>query len=220
MKNDDNNIAEKVISGIRDELNIAANEVNVSVLNGVVELSGFLDVLAEKEDVGRIASETKGVKKVLNDITIAMDKKLSDKEVQNSLNEILNQTTINGIPIGIGAKVFEGDAVLEGNVNNQAERKIALREASKVFGVKNIINHIEVAPKNDKVDIQNKLYEKISASTINTANVTTEVHNGKVVLDGFVKNKKEVESLMNIAEAIEGVNKVINHLEERPEVNF
>lgn len=220
MKSNDDNISEKVISGIRDELNIAANEVNVSVLEGVVELSGFLDVLAEKEDVGRIASETKGVTKVMNDITIAMDKKLSDKEIENSLNEILSQTNINGSPVGISAKVFDGDAVLEGNVDNQAERKMALREASKVFGVKNIINHIEVAPKNTKIDIQNKLYEKISASTVNTANVTTEVHNGKVVLDGFVKNKKEVEALMNMAEAVEGVNKVINHLEERPDVNF
>lgn len=220
MKNNDENISEKVISGIRDELNIAANEVNVSVLEGVVELSGFLDVLAEKQDVERIAAETKGVKKVINDITIAMDKKLSDKEIKNSLNEILNETNINGGPIGVNAKVYAGDAILEGNVDNQAERKIALREASKVFGVKNIINHIEVAPKNNKVDIQNKLYEKISESTVNTANVTTEVHNGKVVLDGFVKNKKEVEALMNIAEEIEGVHKVINHLEERPRVNF
>jgi len=220
MKSNDDNIAEKVISGIRDELNIAANEVNVSVLDGVVELSGFLDVLAEKEDVGRIASETKGVKKVMNDITIAMDKKLSDKEIKNSLNELLNQTNINGRPVNVNAKVIEGAAILEGNVDNQAERKIALREASKVFGVKNVINHIEVVPKNTKVDIQNKLYENISASTVNTAHVTTEVHNGKVVLDGFVKNKKEVEALMNIAEAIEGVHKVINHLEERPKVNF
>jgi len=220
MKSNDDNISEKVISGIRDELNIAANEVNVSVLDGRVELSGFLDVLAEKQDVERIASETKGVKKVFNDITIAMDKKLSDKEIKNSLNEILSQTNINGHPVGVSAKVFDGDAILEGNVDNQAERKIALREASKVFGVKNIINHIEVAPKNIKADIQNKLYENISASTINTANVTTEVHNGKVVLDGFVKNKKEVEALINIAEAIEGVNKVVNHLEERPKASF
>ena len=220
MKNNDENISEKVISGIRDELNIAANEINVSTLDGVVELSGFVDVLAEKQDVERITAETKGVKRVINDITIAMDKKLSDKEIGNSLNEILNQTDINGHPVGVNGKVFDGDAILEGTVDNQAERKIALREASKVFGVKNIINHIDVAPKNTKVDIQNKLSEKISASTVNTANVTTEVHNGKVVLDGFVKNKKEVEALMNIAEGIEGVHKVINHLEEKPRVNF
>ena len=220
MKTNDDNISEKVISGIRDELNIAANEVNVSVLEGVVELSGFLDVLAEKQDVERIARETKGVKKVINDITIAMDKKLSDKKIKNSLNEILNQTNLNGHPLGVNAKVIEGDAILEGNVDNQAERKLALREASKVFGIKNVINHIEVAPKNNRIDIQNKLYEKISASTVNTAHVTTEVHNGKVVLDGFVKNKKEIEALMNITEEIEGVNKVINHLEERPRVNF
>jgi len=220
MKNQDKDISEKVVSGIRDELNIAANEVNVSVLEGVVELSGFLDVLAEKQDVERIAVETKGVRKVINDTTIAMDKKLSDKEIKNSLTEILNQTTVNGHPVGVSAKVVEGDAILEGNVDNQAERKIALREASKVFGIKNVINHIEVTPKNTKIDIQNKLFETISASTVNTANVTTEVHNGKVVLDGFVKNKKEVEALMNMAEEIEGVHKVINRLEEKPKINF
>ncbi|MBC8059537.1 MAG: BON domain-containing protein [Clostridiaceae bacterium] len=220
MKSNDDNIAEKVISGIRDELNIAANEVNVSVLDGRVELSGYVDVLAEKEDVGRIASETKGVKKVMNDITIAMDKKLTDKQIKHSLNEILGQTEINGRPVGVNANAYHGDAILVGNVDNQAERKVALREASKVFGVKNIINHIEVGPKNNRVDIENNIYEKISASTVNTANVATTVHNGKVFLDGFVKNKKEVEALMNIAEATEGVHKVVNHLEERPKANF
>jgi len=220
MKKNDDNILAKVVSGVRDELNIAANEVNISVLEGVVELSGFVDVLAEKDDVGRIASETKGVKKVVNDLTIAMDKDVSDKEIQNSVNEILNLTLIKGEPIAVGAKVHDGTAILEGKVDNQSERKSALREASKAFGVKTIVNHIEVTPKNTKADIQNKLYEAISDSTVNTANVTSEVHNGKIVLDGFVKNKKEVEALTNIAEGIEGVNKVISHLEENPKNNF
>ena len=220
MKGNDKKVFQKIILGIKDEIDIAPNEVNVSVAEGVVELSGFVDVLGEKQDIEKIAIETKGVKKVVNDITIVMDKKFSDKEITNSLNEVLSEANLNGNSLGVSAKVVEGDAILLGNVDNQAERKLALKEASKVFGVKNVINHIEVAPKNNKIDIQNNLYAKISTSTVNTANVITEVHNGKIVLDGFVKNKKEVEALMNMAEEIEGVHKVVNHLEEQPKINF
>lgn len=217
MKNNDAVISEKVVSGIRDELNLAANEVNVDVLEGVVHLSGFVDVLSEKEDVERISIETKDVKGVLNDLTIATDKNIPDKKVQSYANEILENTATSNV---LAAKVSDGNAVVEGKVLNQAERKNALREVSKVFGVKNVVNHVEVDPKPNRVDIHNELINKITNSTVNTANITTEVHNGKITLDGFVKNKKEKEALVNMAESINGVNKVVDRLEENPRANF
>lgn len=217
MKNCDAVISEKIVSGIRDELNLAANEINVNVLEGVVHLSGFVDVLAEKEDVERITRETKGVNTVLNDITIAMDKSIPDKKIENYAKEILANTDISNV---LTAKVSDGNAVVEGKVLNQAERKQALREVSKVFGVKNVVNHVAIEPKPNRVDLHNDLINEITNSTVNTANITTEVHNGKIILDGFVKNKKEKEALINMAESVDGVHKVVNRLEENPRANF
>lgn len=217
MKNNDAIISEKVVSGIRDQLNLAANEVNVHVLEGVVQLTGFVDVLAEKQDVERIAIETKDVKGVVNDLTIAMDKNIPDKKIQSYAKEILENTDISNV---LTAKVSDGNAIVEGKVLNQRERKQALREVSKVFGVKNVVNHIEVEPKPNRVDLHNELVNEITNSTVNTANITTEIHNGKVVLDGFVKNKKEKEALVNMAEGLDGVHKVVDRLEENPRANF
>ena len=217
MKNFDDVISEKVISGIRDQLNLAANEVNVHVLEGVVQLTGFVDVLAEKQDVERIAIETKDVKGVINDLTIAMDKNIPDKKIEGYAKEILENADMSNV---LTAKVSDGNAIVEGKVLNQAERKQALREVSKVFGVKNVVNHIEVEPKPNRVDLHNELVNEITNSTVNTANITTEIHNGKVILDGYVKNKKEKEALVNMAESVPGVHKVVNRLDENPRANF
>lgn len=215
MNRDDELLAQKVKSRISVEMNIAASDINVSALNGVVTLTGFVDVLAEKQDAARNAAEVRGVIKVNDDITISTDGSIGDKEIQKYVNEVLNQTAVNDKPIGVNAKVSDGVAILEGSVDNKSEKKIAMREASKVYGVKDVVSHVNVAPKNNKVDIQNELNRAFLESHLDFQDVTTEVHNGKVVLDGYVTDRGTMESLMNIAEEVQGVHKVVNHLQER-----
>ena len=90
-----------------------------------------------------------------------------------------------------------------------------MREASKVYGIKDVVSHVNITPKNDKVDIQNELNRAFLGSHLDFQDVTTEVHNGKVVLDGYVTDRSTMQSVINIAEQLEGVHKVVNHLQER-----
>ena len=46
-------------------------DIDVSTKDGVVTLKGAVPTDADKERIGRIAERTKGVKKVVNDLTVA-----------------------------------------------------------------------------------------------------------------------------------------------------
>ncbi len=63
-----------VASQIKTDLSRAPGyefpNVDVSCFNGIVQLNGFVATLDQKEQAGRIASHTSGVRQLVNNITI------------------------------------------------------------------------------------------------------------------------------------------------------
>jgi hyperosmotically inducible protein len=67
---DDKAIAAKIKTKLYADPTVKGTEVKVQSLNGVVELSGFVDSEAAKERAGQIAAETPGVAKVYNNLIL------------------------------------------------------------------------------------------------------------------------------------------------------
>jgi len=72
---DDTVIAAKVKAKLTDEAGLAvANDVNVEVNNGVVQLSGFVSTMEEKNQAANAATTVDGVRDVRNNIALARDR--------------------------------------------------------------------------------------------------------------------------------------------------
>ena len=67
---DDATITTRVKARMADDPTVAATSISVETLQGTVQLSGFAKSNAEKSRAGEIARETKGVRRVENDIVV------------------------------------------------------------------------------------------------------------------------------------------------------
>jgi hyperosmotically inducible periplasmic protein len=67
---DDNIITAKVKAALAADPDVKAHEVNLAVRQGVVQLAGFVETAAQKQQAERLASQVNGVKSVDNQISI------------------------------------------------------------------------------------------------------------------------------------------------------
>jgi hyperosmotically inducible protein len=132
-----------------DNENIAIN-VNVDTRGGVVTLTGVVGTQAEKEQAERIARNTEGVTRVINNITVetnggygargGADTAASDIAI---LSKIKTRYVAEGIA-GVKVEVKNGQVTLKGNVENAQARARAENIARATSGVMSVNNMIEV----------------------------------------------------------------------------
>ena len=70
----DKEIAAKIKTAMYSDHLVKGTQVNVESLNGVVQLSGFVDSQEAKDRAGEIASSTKGVIQVHNNLLLPTGK--------------------------------------------------------------------------------------------------------------------------------------------------
>ena len=132
-----------------DNENIAIN-VNVDTRGGVVTLTGVVGTQAEKEQAERIAGNTEGVTRVVNNITVetnggygageGADMAASDIAI---LSKIKTRYVAEGIA-GVKVEVKNGVVTLKGNVVTAQARARAENIARATSGVMSVNNMIEV----------------------------------------------------------------------------
>ncbi len=66
----DKSIIARIKSKMYADSNVKGTQVEVQSLNGVVQLSGFVNSQAEKDRAGQIAASTPGVVKVYNNLLV------------------------------------------------------------------------------------------------------------------------------------------------------
>jgi osmotically-inducible protein OsmY len=67
---DDRAITTSVKAKLLEDKNTGGLSINVDTLNGTVALSGFAKSLTEKEQAGRLAAGTRGVREVRNNLIV------------------------------------------------------------------------------------------------------------------------------------------------------
>jgi hyperosmotically inducible protein len=146
---DDNTINASVKAALIGNKTTKAHDINVETYKGVVQLSGFVDTPAEKDEAARVAGGVDGVKSVTNSIAVggktSMGTKLDDTVTTGRVKAALMDA--KGVKSGqINVETKSGIVQLSGFVDSQAMKDTAATVAAGVSGVKDVQNVLVVKP--------------------------------------------------------------------------
>lgn len=198
-------------------------DVKSAVNNGVVTLTGTVDVYSEKEEADKKAHHRKNVKGVDNLIEVA-GPTVEDSTLRNKLGEKLaydrvgyGTTAFNALTIG----VQNGVVTLGGVAYGPTDKDSALSLVSNYPGVKDVVDNIEVAP-TSPMDDRIRLAEaraiygapQLNRYAIDPAKpIRITVVNGNVTLSGVVDSQADKDVANIRANGVPGVFKVTNNLQ-------
>lgn len=217
MSSLDSRIEKEIKEAIDKEMRESALDINVAAKNSLVKLSGFVDTLGEKKAAEEIVTTIKGVVGVENNITLSTDGTVSDKDIEELVINKFKDSEFKDRIGRVDISVTKGVAVLGGSVETLRDKKIAISEAQKALGVKDVVSNTDIASEGqfDDVSIANKLTQRFSETELSIPDIVTDVKRGTVHIFGHVNNRNELELASQIAEEVEGVVKVHNSLELR-----
>ena len=122
--------------------------INVDTKGGVVTLTGVVTTQANKKQAERIAMNTEGVTRVINNITVETAGEHAGAGMSASDLAILSKIKTRYVAedvIGAEVEVRDGAVTLTGNVENAQIRVRAESIARATSGVKSVNNMIEVS---------------------------------------------------------------------------
>jgi hyperosmotically inducible protein len=198
-------------------------DVKVNVQDGVVTLSGTVDLYSAKENADSKAHHRKNVKAVQNMIEVA-GPAVEDVQLRDKLAEKLaydrvgyGTTAFNALTIG----VQNGVVTLGGVAYGPTDKDSALSLVANYPGVKDVIDNIEVAPvspNDDRIRLAEAraIYgaPQLNKYAMDPAKpIRITVVNGNVTLSGVVDSQADKDVANIKANGVPGVFKVINNLQ-------
>ena len=153
------------------------------------------------------SAKEKGIKEAISDGMI--DAGINKEFLNHDINMFIN----------VEIEVVEGRVLLTGSVKKPKHRLDAIKIAWKVLGVREVINEIDVTEKGGikqyLIDVKIKTqmrYKVLADKEVSSINYNFEVVNGNVYVIGIAENKKELKKVVEHANNIGGVLKVVSHV--------
>ncbi len=198
-------------------------DVKVAVQNGVVTLTGTVDVYAAKEDADHKAHHRKNVKAVQNLIEVG-GPTVEDVTLRNKLSEKLTYDRVGYGTTAFNAftiSVLNGVVTLGGVAYGPTDKDSAISLVANTPGVKDIVDNIEVAPTSpmdDRIRLATAraVYgaPQLNRYAIDPAKpIRISVINGNVTLSGVVDSEADKDVAFLRANGVPGVFKVVNNLQ-------
>lgn len=209
----DTQLRQDVLDELEWEPSIDANEIGVTVHNGVVTLTGTVPSYAEKLAAERTAGRVIGVKAIAEEIEVKLpsSSQRNDTEIAEAVVDALKWHTL--VKEEITVKVEDGVVTLSGDVNWNYERDSAKRAVENLTGVLRIVNLIKVHARPSVAGVREKIEKAFErAATLDAAKIQVETHDGEVTLKGKVRSWSETRDAESAAWAAPGVTKVNNQL--------
>ncbi|MFT4111490.1 BON domain-containing protein [Silvibacterium sp.] len=217
----DNNLRAEVINKALNKSKF--KDVQVSVSNGVVKLTGTVDVFDTKEDADKRVHRVKGVTGVDNEIQVA-GPSVPDGELQSKLVKAIQYdrvgygtTPFNAIAVNVQG----GVVTLSGHAYGPVDADSAVAVAANTKGVKDVVNEIQVdplSPMDDRIRIAvfRSVYgfPSLNKYAIDPGKpIRISVQNGNVTLYGLVDSQADKDAAGIRANAVPGVFHVTNNLQ-------
>lgn len=195
------------------------NRVQVSVEDGVVTLKGKVQSVWAKNRAAQLALEVPEVAEVLSEMEIARAE--SDQEIVDRLRDMVLSYSFYTIFDDINIGVNNGIVTLDGKVTWGHKVNDLVSKASRIFGVQEVINEIDVLPVNiGDEELRRRLAERIYGDTLfsdlafrRNPPIHIIVERGRVTLTGAVRSKVEKARAESIARSTFGVFAVENKLQ-------
>jgi hyperosmotically inducible periplasmic protein len=144
---DDATITAKVEAKMTEDPQVSAFNVDADTNNGVVRLSGTVKTQQAKAEAEKLARDTHGVKRVINDIKVGETRDVGDRVSDTEITtKIKAKLTGNGDlnPFNINVDTKDGVVTLRGTVKKTEAKQEAERIARDTKGVRSVQNMLQV----------------------------------------------------------------------------
>jgi osmotically-inducible protein OsmY len=208
----DEEIQKDVLAELKWDAQVQPNEVGVSVKDGVVTLTGWVDSYLKKWAAEDAAHRVGGVKAVANDIEVKVFSERTDPDIAEAAIRALQWDA--SVPADkIQVTVSKGWVTLKGEVNWNFEKQDAERVVRRLTGVKGVSNLITVKPSTTPSELKKRIEDALVRNAKVDANkITVEVQGSKAILKGAVRAWVEKEEAERVAWLAPGVTSVENRI--------
>jgi osmotically-inducible protein OsmY len=210
----DAEIQTDVLAELKWEPRVQAPEIGVSVKDGIVTLSGWVDSYTKRWAAEEAAQRVRGVKAVANEIEVRLGAgaERTDAEIAAAAVRALEWDALL-VPEKIDVTVSKGWVTLKGTVDWEYKKREAERVVRNLAGVQGVSNLIEVKPRVEASEIRKQVEEALLRSAQTDAQrITVEVEGSKVILKGTVRSWAEREEAARAAWKAPGVTMVDNRI--------
>jgi osmotically-inducible protein OsmY len=198
------------------EPSVDQRRIGVSVVDGVVTLTGEVDTYAEKWKAERAVERVAGVKAIANDIAVQVSNGHSDTDIARAAANAL-RWDVRVPDDRITVVVDRGWLTMKGDVDWDYQRRAAEAAVRNLAGVRGISNLITVRPQVQPTDVKKRIEETFKrAAAYDAMQVVVDAHGGEVTLRGKVRSWAERHEAEKAAWAAPGVTAVHNYITVEP----
>ena len=210
--NTDEEIQKDVLAELKWDAQVQPNEIGVSVKDGVVTLTGWVNSYLKRWAAEDAAHRVGGVKAVANDIEVKLFSERTDADIAEAAIRALQWDA--SVPADkIQVTVSKGWVTLKGEVNWNFEKQDAERVVRRLTGVKGVSNLITVKPSTTPLELKKRIEDALVRNAKVDANkITVEVQGSKAILKGAVRAWVEKEEAERVAWLAPGVTSVENRI--------
>ncbi len=210
----DEEIQRDILDELQWDTRVRPNEVGVSVKDGIVALTGWVDSYLKKLAAEAAAHRVHNVKAVVNDIEVRLPgyAERTDADLATAVLNALRWDA--GIPAGkLEVTVSQGWVTLKGEVEYGFQKRGAERAIRHLSGIRGVTNLIAVRPTVLPTDLKRSIEKELVRNAETDAkNITVEVESSKVILRGTVRSYAEKKAAEEAAWSAPGVSEVDNRI--------
>jgi osmotically-inducible protein OsmY len=210
----DAQIQSDVLAELKYDPRVLPNEIGVTVKDGVVTLTGWIDSYTKRWAAEEAAHRVRGVKAVANDIEVRLSTaaERNDADIAAAAVRALEWDAF--VPVDkLDVTVSKGWVTLKGEVEWQYQKQDAERVVRRLSGVKGVSNLITVKPHVAPSELKEKIEQALLRSAeLDAKRITVEVSGSKVTLKGTVRSWAEREEAERQAWLAPGVTSVDNQI--------
>jgi osmotically-inducible protein OsmY len=208
-------VRDAVLRALEWEPAVDAGAVGVSAHEGAVTLTGYIDSYAQKLAAERVAKRVRGVRAVANDLAVRLKLERTDSDIAGDVVKALELRST--IPSGVQAAVHGGHVTLTGRVAWLYQKLDAEKVVRHVRGVRNVIDHISVAPRPVERDIHHRIAEALHRNAnVDSRQISVSVDGAKAILTGRAGSWLQRESAERAAASAPGIVQVENLIVVEP----